>query len=171
MNFFRISRQIPDKSDAFCFFNQICGNKLESCRNVWNLWELFTIFQNYSLVSLAATMLWRSLVAARLALFISRYQEDPEHLFAIFMGKRLFFCTVGFEYFFMDVAKASFLQVCLIFSGNSAFGSISNCVRCWFVQPSYFKKAFVQLRTKTVPFAVPNRNFGNFDFGNQLPKF
>ena len=39
----------------------------------------------------AATMLWRSIVAARLALFISRYQEDPEHLFAIFMGKRLFF--------------------------------------------------------------------------------
>ena len=32
MNFFRISRQIPEKSDAFCFFNQICENKLESCR-------------------------------------------------------------------------------------------------------------------------------------------
>ena len=50
--FFRISRQIPEKSDAFCFFNQICENKLESCRNFWNLWELFTIIQNYSLVSL-----------------------------------------------------------------------------------------------------------------------
>ena len=52
MNFFQISRQIPEKSDAFCFFNQICENKLESCRKFWNWWELFTIFQNYSLVSL-----------------------------------------------------------------------------------------------------------------------
>ena len=52
MNFFRISRQIPENNDAFCFFNQICENKLESCRKFWNLWELFTIIQNYSLVSL-----------------------------------------------------------------------------------------------------------------------
>ena len=52
MFFFRISRQIPEKSDVFCFFNQICENKLKSCRKFWNLWELFTIFQNYSLVSL-----------------------------------------------------------------------------------------------------------------------
>ena len=37
MNFFRISRQIPENSDAFCFFNQICENKLESCRKFWNL--------------------------------------------------------------------------------------------------------------------------------------
>ena len=51
MIFFRISRQIPEKSDAFCFFNQICENKLESCQKFWNLWELFTIIQNYSLVS------------------------------------------------------------------------------------------------------------------------
>ena len=36
--FFRISRQIPEKSDAFCFFNQICENELESCRKFWNLW-------------------------------------------------------------------------------------------------------------------------------------
>ena len=32
VNFFRISRQIPEKSDVFRFFNQICENKLESCR-------------------------------------------------------------------------------------------------------------------------------------------
>ena len=55
MNFFRISRQIPEKSDAFCFFNQICENKLESLRKFWNLWELLTIIQNYSLVSLTVT--------------------------------------------------------------------------------------------------------------------
>ena len=56
MIFFRISRQIPEKSDAFCFFNQIYENKLESCRKFWNLWESFTItcIQNYSLVSLIA---------------------------------------------------------------------------------------------------------------------
>ena len=52
MTVFRISRQSPEKSDALCFFNQICENKLESCRKFWNLWELFTIIQNYSLVSL-----------------------------------------------------------------------------------------------------------------------
>ena len=52
-NFVRSSRQIPEKSDVCRFFNQICENKLESCRNFWNLWELFSIIQNYSLVSLA----------------------------------------------------------------------------------------------------------------------
>ena len=45
--------KFSEKSDAFCFFNQICENKLESCRSFWNLWELFSIFQNYSLVSLS----------------------------------------------------------------------------------------------------------------------
>ena len=50
--FFGISRQIPEKSDAFCFFNQICENKLESCQTFWILWKIFTIIQNYSLVSL-----------------------------------------------------------------------------------------------------------------------
>ena len=51
--FFRISRQIPEKSDVCRFFNQICENKSEICRKFWILWKLFTIFQNYSLVSLA----------------------------------------------------------------------------------------------------------------------
>ena len=30
---FRISRQIPERSDVCRFFNQICENKLENCRN------------------------------------------------------------------------------------------------------------------------------------------
>ena len=32
MNFVRISRQIPEKSNVFRFFNQICENELENCR-------------------------------------------------------------------------------------------------------------------------------------------
>merc|ERR1712182_95279 len=32
MNFFRISRQIPENSDVCRFFNQICENKSEICR-------------------------------------------------------------------------------------------------------------------------------------------
>ena len=52
MNFFRISRQIPENSDVCRFFNQICENKSEICRKFWILWKLFTIFQNCSLHSL-----------------------------------------------------------------------------------------------------------------------
>ena len=48
MNFFRISRQIPEKSDAFCFFNQICENKSEICRKFWTLWEILRIIHYYS---------------------------------------------------------------------------------------------------------------------------
>ena len=33
-------------------FNQICENKLEHCRNFWNLWKLFIMIQYYSIVSL-----------------------------------------------------------------------------------------------------------------------
>ena len=52
-NFVRISRQIAEKSDVCRFFNQICENKLEHCRNYfWNLWKLFNIIQYYSIVSL-----------------------------------------------------------------------------------------------------------------------
>ena len=61
--FSRISRQIPENSDVCRFFNQICENKLESCRKFWNLWELLTIIQNYSLVSLGVVLgfpRWRS---------------------------------------------------------------------------------------------------------------
>ena len=32
-NLIRISRQIPEKSDVCRFFNRICENKLENCRN------------------------------------------------------------------------------------------------------------------------------------------
>ena len=52
MNFFWISRQIPENSDVCRFFNQICENKSEICRKFWILWKLFTIIQNYSLHSL-----------------------------------------------------------------------------------------------------------------------
>ena len=52
--FVRISRQIPEKSDVCRFFTQICENKLENCRNFWNLWKLFNIIQYYSIVSLGA---------------------------------------------------------------------------------------------------------------------
>ena len=52
MNFFRISRQIPENSDVCRFFNQICENKSEICRKFWILWKKFTIFQKYSLHSL-----------------------------------------------------------------------------------------------------------------------
>ena len=52
MNFFRISRQIPENSDVCRFFNQICENKSEICRKFWILWKKFTIFLNYSLHSL-----------------------------------------------------------------------------------------------------------------------
>ena len=40
MIFFFPDFEIPEKSDAFCFFNQVCENKLESCRKFWNLWEI-----------------------------------------------------------------------------------------------------------------------------------
>ena len=43
--FFRISRQIPEKSDVCRIFNRICENKLENCRIFWNLWKLFKIIQ------------------------------------------------------------------------------------------------------------------------------
>ena len=51
MNFFRISRQIPENSDVCRFFNQICENKSEICRKFWILWKKFTIILNYSLHS------------------------------------------------------------------------------------------------------------------------
>ena len=45
MNFFRISRQIPEKSDVCRFFNRICENKLD-----WKLDSLlFNIIHYYSL--------------------------------------------------------------------------------------------------------------------------
>ena len=44
-NFVRISRQFPENSEVCRFFNQICENKLENCRNFWNLWKLFNIIQ------------------------------------------------------------------------------------------------------------------------------
>ena len=54
MNFFRISRQIPVKSDVCRFFNRIYKNKLENCRKFWNLWKLFIIIHYNSFVSLDA---------------------------------------------------------------------------------------------------------------------
>ena len=39
MNFFRISRQIPENSDVCRFFNQICENKSDICRKFWILWK------------------------------------------------------------------------------------------------------------------------------------
>ena len=49
MNFFRISRQIPEKRDVWRFFNQIC-------RKFWILWKKNHYYnssiQNYSLHSL-----------------------------------------------------------------------------------------------------------------------
>ena len=55
MNFFRISRQIPEKSDVCRFFNRICENKWENCRKFWDqiLWKLFIIIHDYSSASLA----------------------------------------------------------------------------------------------------------------------
>ena len=55
MNFFRISRQIPENSEVCRFFNQICENKSEICRKFWILWKKFTIIVNYSLHSLIGT--------------------------------------------------------------------------------------------------------------------
>ena len=52
VNFFRISRQIPENSDVCRFFNQIYENKSEICRKFWILWKKFTIIVNYSLRSL-----------------------------------------------------------------------------------------------------------------------
>ena len=50
MNFFRISRQIPEKSDVCRFFNQIYENILENSRKFWNIWNLFIIIYYYSLL-------------------------------------------------------------------------------------------------------------------------
>ena len=54
MNFFRISRQIPENSDVCRFFNQIRENKSEICRKFWILWKKFTIISELftSLLSL-----------------------------------------------------------------------------------------------------------------------
>ena len=58
--FFRISRQFPEKSVVCRFFNQICENKLQKCRNFWNLWKLFIIIHYHSFVSLVAGRCRRS---------------------------------------------------------------------------------------------------------------
>ena len=75
MNFFRISRQIPEKSDVCRFFNQICENKSEICRKFWILWKLFTIIQNYSLVSLGG-MHVTSPLAMRRKVYEHKTAED-----------------------------------------------------------------------------------------------
>ena len=55
-NSVRILRQIPEKSDVCRFFNRMCENKLENCRNnFWKLWKLFNIIHYYSFVSLIIT--------------------------------------------------------------------------------------------------------------------
>ena len=73
MNFFRISRQIPENSDVCRFFNQICENKSEICRKFWILWKLFTIIVNYSLHSLGASDSLSP--ASAFALFASTWPE------------------------------------------------------------------------------------------------
>ena len=49
MHFFRILRQIPEKSDVCRFFTQICENKLENCRN-FKFLKFVKIIQYYSIL-------------------------------------------------------------------------------------------------------------------------
>ena len=53
-NFVRISRQIPEKNDVCRLFNQMCENKLENCREFWNLRNILLNIHYFLFVSLGA---------------------------------------------------------------------------------------------------------------------
>ena len=63
--FYRISRQLPEKSDVCRSSINCTKSNFENCREFWNLWKLFNIIQYYSFVSLMETS---ALTAARRSL-------------------------------------------------------------------------------------------------------